>query len=163
MFAKLSSKYIIMGLITMSTIFLIGLFSVLAISLSTPIEMADDYHMGYQELEKKYDDIVNKQELFDEKYVVKPTDFALKAADNHISVSVFDKAGNLVKNAKVSAYMTRPDTSKLNIDLPEFGYENNCYTSKPFSLSKEGRWIACVKVQVGDVMKYVNIEGWVKK
>ncbi len=160
---RFGHRYIIAGLISLSILFLTGLFTVLTISLSTPIEMADDYHMGYRELEDKYSDIINKQELFDEKYVVKANNFGLKYGDNQVSISVFDKAGKSVDNAKVSGYMTRPETTKLNMDLPEFTHESDKYMSQPFRLGKEGRWIACIKVQIGDAAKYINLEGWVKK
>jgi len=161
---KSSPKPIIIGLVSLATVFLSGLFYVLNISFSTPIEMADDYHMGYQELEKKYSDIVSKQKLFDEKYqssIQASEKFAMHG--NSISIKVSDKFGHAIDNADVTAYITRPDTTKLNIDLPRFKSEHGQYTSSLFDLPKEGRWIVCVKVQIGNSMKYINFERWAER
>jgi nitrogen fixation protein FixH len=161
---KSSPKAIIIGIILLATVFLTGLFVALNISFSTPIEMADDYQMGYQELEKKYDDIMNKQKLFDEKYessVESDTEFAMHG--NSVAVRVVDKSGRSVDNANVTAYITRPDTTKLNINLPKFRYEHGRYASSAFDLPKEGRWLVCVKVQIGDTVKYINFERWAEK
>ena len=160
---KSSPKPIVIGITILSIVFLIGLFSVLTIAISTPPEMADDYHMGYKDLEKKYDEIINKQELFDGKYKVaiqSGPEFAMNA--NSVSIKVSDKSGKDIGNADVTAYVTRPDSTKFNINLPKFKYENGQYTSSSFDLNKEGRWIVCVKVQIGDTMKYINFEKWAK-
>ncbi len=159
--SKSGARPIIVLLSVMSALFLVGLFSVLAISIATPIEMADDYHMGYQDLEKKYDQIINKEELFDSRFVVLvDNDKKFAAGENELLLKILDKKGGYVGDANVSAYITRPDTSKFNIDIKDFKYDNGEYRSSKFNLDKEGRWIASIKVEVGDAMKYVRFEGW---
>jgi FixH len=151
-------------LIVVPILFAIGLGYVLKVSFATPVEMANDYQMGYKQVDKNYDDIVKQSRLFDSKYdanITTPEKMIFQA--NKASLIIVDKHGNSVKDANVTALVTRPDTSKLDKKLTIFAHQDGKYTSQPFDVEKEGRWKINFKIQIGDAVKFIDFEGFARK
>jgi len=150
-------------LIVVPVLFLAGLTYVLKVSFATPVEFANDYQMGYRDLEKNYDQIIQKQKLFDSKYkanVVSSDKFSSKS--NVIILKIEDLSQKSVENGIVTALVTRPDTSSFDVKLSQFKLENGQYVSTAFDLPKEGRWQVSLKIQINDAIRYVSFEGFVK-
>ena len=154
---------IFIGIFAMSAILLAGLFYVLKVSFANPVEMANDYQMTYRDVDKNYDKIVKDQKLFDSKFIVenKTNDkFSLKG--NTLAVTVKDHSGAVVSDINVSAVITRPDTTKLDLKLPQFAFKDGKFVSNAFDLPKEGRWQVSYKLLSGNVVRYINFEGFAK-
>jgi len=150
-------------LIIVPTLFLIGLGYVLKISFGTPVEMANDYHMGYKQVDKNYDEIVKQAKVFDSKFDANiTTQEKMTLKSNIASIKIVDKNGSFVKDANVTALVTRPDTTKLDKKLTEFKAQNSNYLSLPFDLEKEGRWQINFRVQIGDAVKFLTFESFAK-
>lgn len=146
-----------------SIILLAGLFYVLKMSFANPVEMASDYQMSYQEVDKNYDKIVALQKIFDSSYTAEITsskDFKLNGNCVTLQINKTDKSP--ANDINVTALVTRPDTSKLDIKLSKFQVQNGVYTSEQFNLPKEGRWQVNFKLQSADGVKHFKFEGFAK-
>lgn len=154
---------IFVGLGAMTVILLGGLFYVLSVAFANPVEMANDYQMPYKQVDKNYDKIVQAGKLFDAKYRVaidSGDKFDMKS--NRVSIKAGDLNGKPTSELNVTAWLTRPDTSKLDVKLDQFKYENGHYVSPIFDLPKEGRWQVNFKISQGDAYKFVSYEGFAK-
>jgi len=153
------------------------LFGILYISIQyAPVNKENTYQMGYQEVDKNFNEIFEAQKLFDANYKVaftlpklsaKPVEtmrangekvyfdhcFALEG-ENRLNLSVRDLSGDAVTDANISLLLTRFETSKFDIEVPVTAAENGTYISEPFVIDREGRWKAVVKVSVGDKTGY---------
>jgi FixH len=156
---KIIENKIFVFLFVVSGIFLAGLSYVLTVALSTSVEMSNDYQMSYKELEKNYDQIVKSEKLFDQKYKVTPLSGRnLSQTGNTVALRIEDAVGNLAKEANVTAVVTRPDTTKHDVVLPAFRFENGEYRSIAFDLSKIGRWQISYSIEIADATKHIQVE-----
>jgi FixH len=151
-------------LIVVPILFAIGLGYVLRVSFATPVEMANDYQMGYKQVDKNYDDIVKQGRIFDSQYdanITTPEQMSFQS--NKASLTIVDKNGKTVKDANITALVTRPDTSKLDKKLTLFAYQDGKHVSQSFDVEKEGRWKINFKIQIGDAVKFIDFEGFARK
>jgi FixH len=156
---KIIENKIFVFLFVVSGIFLAGLIYVLTVAFGTSVEMSNDYQMSYKELEKNYDQIIKSEKLFDQKYKVTLLNGRnLGQAGNTVALRIEDAAGNIVKEANVTAVVTRPDTTKHDIILPAFRFENGQHLSIPFDLSKIGRWQISYCIEMADATKHIQVE-----
>ncbi len=156
----------------------IMLFGILYISLKyVPVNKENVYQMGYQEVDKSYNEIHAAQEVFDAAYTVvfdmpklsqEPVEtmrvngekvyfdhcFALNQKNNTVAIHVKDKAGKAVEGATISLLLTRFETSEFDQTVAIASTEGGAYTSAPFEIDRPGRWKIVAKVSVGDKTRY---------
>lgn len=148
------------------------LFGILYISLRSPIHTENMFQMGYQEVDKGFNDIHAAQLAFDADYDVMIMTPKLSVApvetmrangekvyfdhsftlngENQFSVQVKDKAGNAIDKADISLLLTRFETSEYDKEIKVLPIKNGDYKSEPFTIAQEGRWKIVAKVAIGD-------------
>ncbi len=160
---KQDKNYWLIGLGIFGTCLIAGLISMVVIAIKNPVEMDSSHMMPYRELDKNYNQIAESERKFDEKYAVGVTKVSLnKDKPANLELNITDKFGAAV-DANITALITRPDTSKHDIKIVDFNKTSTSYTSKPFTVSLEGRWKVMYKIEVGGVQKFVDFETFANK
>ena len=155
----------------------IMLFGILYISLKyVPVNKENIFQMGYQEVDKTYNEIMEEQEKFNARYAVaflmpklsaEPIEtmrmngekayfnhaFTL-SGENRFELKVTDKQGNGVTDAKIELLLTRYETSEFDQKVAVLPERDGRYTTEPFSVAQEGRWKIVAKVTAGDNTGY---------
>ena len=162
----------------------IMLFGILYVSLKyIPVNKENEYMSYYLQVDRNINDILSKKRLFDSRYDVTPTferysqepvlvskingtqesfEHILRPGANHFAITVTDKAGNPVKEAKVAALLTRYETSEFDIPLQPAAVENGTARFEGFDVEKEGRWKLIVKATVGDLESYYEYRAFAR-
>ncbi len=151
--------YAIVGMIL--TVVILGAWTI-KVALKNPVQLDNSYMMKYQDVDENINEILQKQIAFDAKYRLMMDQNSLKLGKNRAKISIWDREGNFVKNAKVTALVTRPDTTMYDIELKNFTLANGVYVSEDFDIDKKGRWNILFKIAVGDDVKYVTYKSFVK-
>lgn len=160
---KKEFNYYLVGLPVFGIVFICFLIYMVRLSLQYPVEMDSSHMMPYRELDKDYNQIAESEKKFNELYsvsTIKPILF--KDTPARLELNISDKSGKAV-NAKITALVTRPDTSKYDIKVNEFNKTDLTYTSNPFSVNLEGRWKIIYKIEVGSLQKFTDLESFAKK
>lgn len=146
-------------IIAVSTLMVIG-FSILTIkaAINNPVEMSDYGMQKYQEYDTNANDIINAKIAFDKKYSIAFITPQISEINATIAYRVSDKGGKAIDDAKIEVILTRPDTTKLDINLTNPTVSNGEYTFKSVTLPKQGRWDILAKVRVGNDQRYYNIK-----
>ena len=152
--------YAIVGMIL--TVVLLGIWTI-KVAVSNPVQLDNSYMMKYQDVDENISDILEKQKIFDTKYIIDLSKNILKPGENRIEVALKDRNGNPVDNAEIIAVVTRPTTLKDDIELKEFVQMNDHYVSKPFELKRGGRWNIQVRVTIGDDVGFKTRKTFVKE
>jgi nitrogen fixation protein FixH len=152
--------YAIVGMIL--TVVLLGIWTI-KVAVSNPVQLDNSYMMKYQDVDENINDILEKQKIFDTKYIIDLSKNILKPGENRIEVALKDRNGNPVDNAEIIAVVTRPTTLKDDIELKEFVQMNDHYVSKPFELKRGGRWNIQVRVTIGDDVGFKTRKTFVKE
>ncbi|MFV0482046.1 MAG: FixH family protein [Campylobacteraceae bacterium] len=120
------------------------------IALSDPVEMDTFYFESYQKIDRNINTIKESQKNFDEKYSVNIATNSLHVKDEN-SVTFSINSQDELKDVKIEALLTRPDTNDLNValDFVKDG-DTNSFISKPFTIKNEGRWIIQSKISIGE-------------
>jgi hypothetical protein len=156
----------------------IMLFGILYISLKyVPVNKENVYQMGYQEVDKNYNELRAAQEQFETEYDVafkmpklsdEPVEtmrvngekvyfdhcFALDKNNNTLAIRVSDKAGKAVSDATLSLLLTRFETSEFDQTITVASVDEGVYTSEAFAIDRPGRWKIVAKVSVGEKTGY---------
>ncbi len=151
--------YAIVGMIL--TVVMLSVWTI-KVALKNPVQLENSYMMKYQDVDENINEILQKQRAFDAKYRLVIDQTGLKLGKNRAQIAVLDRDGNYVKNAKVTALVTRPDTAMHDIELKNFSLANGVYVSEDFDIDKKGRWNILFKIAVGDDVKYVTYKSFVK-
>lgn len=150
----------------------IMLFGILYISLRSPIHSENIFQMGYQDVDKGFNDIHAAQLAFDSTYNVTITTPKLSAepietmrangekvyfdhgfslnGENRFTIQIKDKSGKAVDNAAMSLLLTRFETSEFDKKVAVLPDTDGIYKSKPFTIAHPGRWKIVAKVAIGD-------------
>lgn len=146
-------------IIAVSTLMVIG-FSIVTIktAINNPVEMSDYGMQGYHAYDNDANDIINAKIAFDKKYAVTLVTSQILENNTTLIYQVTDKEGNPVNDAKIEAVLTRPYTTKEDVNLSNPAVENGQYTFASVSLPKPGRWDILAKISVGAGQRYYNIK-----
>jgi nitrogen fixation protein FixH len=127
------------------------------------VQMDNSYMANYHDVDENYNELVSKRDTFNKKFILDLEEINLKMGENRVNVKLFSKDIEPIKDAQVTALITRPHTVEQDIKIDTFSYtEGGEYLSSPFTLDKKGRWQIIVKVKVGDYetfekLKFKNI------
>jgi len=146
-------------IIAVSTVIVI-MFGVVTIkmAMNNPVEMSDYGMQGYHSYDNDANDIINAKIAFDKKYSVAFVTPQISEKGTVIVYKVTDKEGKAINDAKIEAVLTRPDTTKLDINLSNPLINEGQYTFNAVDLPKQGRWDILAKVSVGADQRYYNIK-----
>ncbi len=146
-------------IIAVSTVIVI-IFGVVTIkqAINNPVEMSDYGMQGYHTYDNNANDIINAKIAFDKKYSVSYVTPQISEKGTVIVYKVTDKEGKAVNDAKINAVLTRPDTTKLDINLSNPAINEGEYTFNAVDLPKPGRWDILAKISVGADQRYYNIK-----
>jgi nitrogen fixation protein FixH len=151
-------------IIAVSTVIVIG-FGVVTIkeAINNPVEMSNYGMQGYHSYDNDANDIINAKIAFDKKYLIAFPTSKITEKGTIIAYRVTDKEGKAVNDAKINAVLTRPDTTKLDINLSNPVVNEGQYTFSAVDLPKLGRWDILAKVSVGTDQRYYNIKADTRK
>lgn len=130
---------------------------------NAPVELDTFYFDSYGNVDKNINEIKAMQKVFEEKYTLSFNELNTLHVkkDNQISLQLKDKKTNdFIKNANIKILLTRPDTNKFNVELLAKS-NNDKYLSPLVEISKVGRWLIQVKVEVGDDTGFFTQEVYV--
>ena len=148
-------------------------------TVGMPVHESNEYMMKYQVADKGANEILEAEKLFDDRYRIeligmKLSDFKpkhLKRKDrkivaleksNTITYRISDLNGKGVDDANVSLLLTRPHTEKDDRSFRNIKGNDGLYTLKNVEIEKPGRYILRVRAQVGDAVKYMDTEAYLK-
>ena len=81
----------------------------------------------------------------------------LNLVENSLSLSIFDKSNNVIRNAIIEFQITRPIEDMYDINLNEFKFINSLYTITA-KIEKEGNWNIIGKITIGQDIGYLYIK-----
>jgi hypothetical protein len=160
----------------------IGLFLgfwTVRVTLAMPVSESNEYQRKYQDADLNINQIIEAQERFDARYVLKaldfklssfkPTDFARKhnkvvalTKTMHVAYRLTDKSGAAINDANVTLLLTRPQTRDDDQIFPHLKAKNGVYTTPDFTLPKAGRYTLRLRVQVGDAVGFLEHEAYLE-
>lgn len=151
------------GLLTFGTIFCVCVISMVYVATQNKWEPDQSYMSAYKQVDKNIDEILKKQKVFDSLYSVniETQDFIL--GENQIKLTLLENNKTVVKDANITAVVTRPDTNSLNQNLSSFAFDGKEYSSSKFALNKAGRWIVEFKIDTNQTTGFLKIEKFVTK
>jgi nitrogen fixation protein FixH len=127
------------------------------------VQLENSYMANYHDVDETFNDIMAKKVNFEKNFILDLEEVNLKLGENNLNVKLFSKDIIPVKNAKITALITRPHTVESDIKIETFKYsQDGEYESSNFKLEQKGRWEVILKVQVGDYetfekLKFKNI------
>lgn len=128
------------------------------VALNNPVEMSEYGMQNYHEYDSNVNEIIDAQIAFDKNYVIKFITPQISEKGTVIQYTISDKSGKAVDNAKLNVVLTRPDTTKSDLNLSEPTVVNGQYTFKSVDLPKVGRWDILAKVSIGSTQRYYNLK-----
>jgi len=151
-------------IIGLSTLAVVG-FSVatVKVAINNPVEMSEYGMQSYHTYDDNANEIINAQIAFDKKYTIAFLTPQIVEKGTVIVYKITDKSNNNVNGAKVDVVLTRPDTTKLDLNLTAPTVDNGIYTFNPVDLPKAGRWDIMAKVSIGDTQRYYNFKADTRK
>jgi nitrogen fixation protein FixH len=157
MFKNPGTKWPIIIAVSTVAVIIFGVLTIKA-AINNPVEMSDYGMQEYHTYDDNVNDIINAKIAFDKKYSISFLTPQVTEKGTVIIFKVTDKNGTAVNDAKINAVLTRPDTSKIDINLTEPIVNDGQYTFKAVDLPKPGRWDILSKVSVGSDQRYYNIK-----
>lgn len=146
-------------IISISTLIVIGFaIATIKVAINNPVEMSEYGMQNYHEYDNNVNDIINAKIEFDKKYTIT---FLTPQISDKASVIVYtikDKSGNAIDSAKIEVVLTRPDTTKLDLNLTNPSVNQGKYTFNPIDLPKPGRWDIMAKVTIGENQRYYSLK-----
>lgn len=143
------------------TVVVLGIWTI-KVAVSNPVQLDNSYMMKYQDVDANINEIMARQRAFNAKYEVDMSQNRLKVGENRIQIRLKKKEGDSVENAKIFAIVTRPTTSKEDIEIKTFTYLSDAYRSEPFTLKRQGRWNIELKIEIGEDIGFVTYKTFVK-
>ena len=161
-----------LGVIGLFVFLSIMLFGILYMALVyVPITSENQFQMKYQEVDKNYNGIMLAKEEFEKKYnfefkfhklsqnselvgrmngTFESYPHTFKIGENDFSLSLTDKSGNSIEDAKLKVLVTRYETGEFDFTLDAFTLQNGLYLSETFNIDKPGRWKVIVRVELSE-------------
>jgi nitrogen fixation protein FixH len=127
------------------------------------VQLENSYMANYHDVDETFNDGMAKKVKFEKNFILDLEEVNLKLGENNLNVKLFSKDITPVKNAKITALITRPHTVESDIKIETFKYsQDGEYESSNFKLEQKGRWEVILKVQVDDYetfekLKFKNI------
>jgi len=128
------------------------------VAIEHPIEMSDYGMQNYHEYDRDVNDIIAAKIAFDQKYTVSFLTPQILEKGTVVEYLLTDKTGNAVNDAKFEVVLTRPDTTKNDINLSVASIEDGKYQFAPVDLPLHGRWDILAKISVGNDQRYYNLK-----
>lgn len=128
------------------------------VALNNPVELSDYGMQNYHHYDADANEIINAKIAFDQKYTIELLTSQIAEKNTTVIYKVTDKAGNPVNDAKIEAILTRPYTTKEDVNLSTPSVNNGQYTFASVTLPKAGRWDILAKVSVGTDQRFYNIK-----
>ncbi len=146
-------------IIAVSTVVVI-MFGVVTIkmAINNPVEMSNYGMQGYHTYDDNANDIINAKIAFDKKYTIAFLTPQITEKGTVIVYKVTDKEGKAVNNANIEAVLTRPDSTKHDVNLSQPTVSEGQYTFSAVDLPKPGRWDILSKISVGADQRYFSIK-----
>jgi nitrogen fixation protein FixH len=146
-------------IIGISTLIVVGFgASTIKVAINNPVELSNYGMQTYQNYDEHANDIIKAKIAFNQNYTLSFLTPQISEKGTVIQYALTDKSGKAVNDAQFQVVMTRPDTTKCDINITEPTIENGKYTFKPVDLPKVGRWDILAKVSVGDKQRFYNIK-----
>ncbi|MGE4294861.1 MAG: hypothetical protein AB7E49_04080 [Campylobacterales bacterium] len=145
-----------------------------------PVNMDMRYMQGYHQVDKSYDQIVADQQRFDAayratlithrhsetpievphfRYGIQQYEHGLTLGKNHFYLQLHNHAAQPVKDAQVSALVSRYDTDEFDQTLQgRYDEKEQRYVFGPALIDHEGRYKVIVRIQSAD-----GLTGYVEK
>lgn len=124
---------------------------------SANIQETNEYMTNYQQAEMDANDHINNKIAFDKKYKIAYTPSELKE-NAQVAFKVTDLSGSVVKDAKLTILVSRPETHIYDQKLQSEVQENGNYIFNNVEFEKIGVWDIITKVEVGKYSRFYNIK-----
>lgn len=125
-----------------------------------PVEMDTFYMEKYQKVDQNINEILELQAAFNAQFDLTYSTEKFALGKNSMVISLKDKKGNAVENAKVTMMLSRPDSNHENQQLSPSSIQNGEYHFGPFEIAKVGRWQILSKIEVGEFKGYHKNEAY---
>ena len=124
---------------------------------SANVQESNEYMTNYQSAEINANDYINNKIAFDKKYQISyvPSDLTKSAS---LLFKVKTLSGKLVKNAKLTILVSRPDTHVYDQKLQSSVFKNGNYIFNNVKFEKPGSWDIITKVEIGKYSRFYNIK-----
>lgn len=156
----------------------LGFWTIKSASI-VPVERENAYMMSYQDADENINEIIAKQEQFNQNYSIKILDtkiiqvekdknsrksfvdpIELKSGENQFSYSVVDKNGQAVKNAAVSFMLTRPHTDMDDQKFDKINFANGVYQTPKMNIAKPGRYTLVLRVNIDKTIGFYETSAY---
>ena len=150
-------------------------------AITLPVQESNNYMMKYQQADIHINEIMEKRARFDKDYKIELTGakrvkialenakrakdevvVLLKSGANSFTYKVLDKNSHQVNDANVTFLLTRPHTQKDDILKTNIPSVNGVYKVDNIEVSKAGRYILQLKVQIADDTGYLETPAYLK-
>lgn len=146
-------------IISLSTLVVIGFGAkTISIAIKNPVEMSEYGMQSYHTYDDNVNDIINAKIAFDKNYTIAFLTPQIIQKGVVVIYKITDKSNIAINDAKVEVVLTRPDTTKLDLNLTAPTISNGVYTFNSINLPKEGRWDIMAKITIGDKQRYYNLK-----
>ncbi len=144
----------------------LSIFGLIALSIWTiqqanikPVVMDDFYFDTYDNVDRNINDILIKQQKFDEKYIITYDKEGFSVGTNNLGIKIISKTKNSpVENANIKIKITKPDTAQFD-KMPKIAdYKNGEYITEEFPIEKIGRWQIMAKITINDLTSFTKTE-----
>lgn len=157
MFKNPGTKWPIIIAVATVIVIVFGVLTIKA-AINNPVEMSDYGMQNYHEYDNNANDIINAKIEFDKKYTIAFLTQQITEKGTVLVYQLSDKSGKAVNNAKFSVVLTRPNTTKLDLNLTAPTVDEGKYTFSAVDLPKIGRWDILAKISVGTDQRYYNLK-----
>jgi nitrogen fixation protein FixH len=130
------------------------------IAVDNPVEMDTFYMEKYQQVDHSINTILELQEKFNAKFDLAYSTEKFDMGQNSITLTLTDKSGAPINDAKMTMMISRPDSNKENKQFNPSKVENGHYTFGPFEINKPGRWQILSKIELGEFKGYHKNEAY---
>jgi hypothetical protein len=149
---------------------------------SIPVQEVNEYMMKYQKADLGINDILEKKQAFDKKYIIKlnnvemlvmtdnvnskipqPNAVTLTKGKNHFSYVVSKTDGTVVDDANVSFLLTRPHTVKDDVMIEKVAFQNGMYVTPELDIENPGRYTLQFRAKIDDnTIGYSEVPAYLK-
>ncbi len=168
--------YLILGFIFIGLF--LGFWTVRS-AISMPVHESDAYQKKYQDADNNINKILEAQQRFDARYVLKPVGFnpsSFKPKDYEIKhgkvvaltsgmvmrYRITDLSGQAIDDANVTLLVTRPQTGAEDQTFQNLKGDNGTYSTPRVTLKNPGRYLLKLRTQIGDAIGFLNQEAFLK-
>lgn len=146
-----------------------------------PVQEDDDYMMRYQQADININEILKHKRDFDNVYSIElenvetmvmtdnvhsnraqPNPVKLTQGANSFRYSVKDKNGVEAKDANVTFVLTRPHTKVDDQVFENVAFYNGAYTTPSVEITKPGRYMLQLRVQIEDKIGFLETAAYLK-